>query len=172
MVDVTMLPGIFIKQLKRFPDERGSFTEILRSDWKDLVGEDVTVQANLSVSYPGIVRAWHKHERGQVDYFVVIKGAMKICAFDDDTEELDEIISSGEDLQVVRIPGQFWHGTKVVGNETAYVVYMVNRLYDYRNPDERRRSWDDPKLIPRLVNGKPDDPRAGKPWDWFLSPNK
>jgi len=167
-----MLPGIVVRQLKRFHDERGSFTEILRSDWKDLVGDDIIVQANLSVSYPGIVRAWHKHEKGQVDYFVVVKGALKICAFDDETKELDEIVSSGENLQVVRIPGQFWHGTKVVGDETSILVYLVNRLYDYKNPDELRRPWNDPSLVPRLINGKSDDPRLGKPWDWFLSPHK
>jgi len=167
-----MLTGIIVRQLKRFHDERGSFTEILRSDWKDLVGDDTTVQVNLSVSYPGIVRAWHKHEKGQVDYFVVIKGTLKICAFDDETKELDEIVSSGENLQVVRIPGQFWHGTKVVGDETSILVYLVNRLYDYKKPDELRRPWNDPSLVPRFINGKSDDPRLGKPWDWFLSPHK
>ena len=50
----------------------------------------------MSVSYPGMVRAWHKHERGQVDHFLAVRGAMKICAYDDETRELDEIISAGD----------------------------------------------------------------------------
>jgi len=58
------LPGVKLVDVTRFPDERGIFTEIMRSDWKELLGEDSIVQANLSVTYPGIVRAWHKHERG------------------------------------------------------------------------------------------------------------
>ncbi|WP_276623919.1 dTDP-4-dehydrorhamnose 3,5-epimerase family protein [Methermicoccus shengliensis] len=74
-----MLPGIVIKPLKRFADERGFFTEIMRKDWEDIFQDEI-VQANLSITYPGIVRAWHKHERGQVDYFVCIKGAIKIAA--------------------------------------------------------------------------------------------
>jgi len=167
-----MLAGIVVRQLKRFPDERGSFAEIFRSDWGDLLGEDEIVQANLSITYPGIVRAWHKHERGQMDYFVVTKGALKICAYDDATEELDEIVSTGENMQVVKIPGHYWHGFKVIGNEPVFLVYFVNRLYDSRNPDELRRAWNDHLIAPKLINGKRDDPRVGKPWDWFHPPHR
>ena len=35
-----MLKGIKIKPLKRHFDERGSFTEIMRIDWKDILDED------------------------------------------------------------------------------------------------------------------------------------
>ena len=167
-----MLAGITIKPLKRMPDERGSFTEILRMDWKDLIGEDAINQANLSLSYPGMVRAWHKHERGQIDYFVVVKGALKICAYDDVTKELAEVISTGDNLQVVKVPGHYWHGFKVVGNETAMLIYFVNKLYDYTKPDELRTAWNDPSIIPQVINGKKEDPRVGKPWDWLLPPHK
>jgi dTDP-4-dehydrorhamnose 3,5-epimerase len=166
-----MLPGIMIKPLKRNVDERGFFSELIRLDWKDILGEDGIVQANLSITYPGIIRAWHKHERGQVDYFIVLKGALKICAFDDNTKELDEIISTGENLQVVRIPGKYWHGFKVIGYEPAMLIYFVNKLYDYNNPDEIRRPWND-LIIPESINGNVDDHRVGKPWDWMWLPHK
>ncbi|MDM7912676.1 MAG: dTDP-4-dehydrorhamnose 3,5-epimerase family protein, partial [Methanotrichaceae archaeon] len=148
-----MLPGIVVKPLRRFADERGFFTEIMRSDWDDTFQDEVH-QANMSVSYPGIVRAWHKHERGQIDHFLVVKGALKICAYDDDTRELDEIVSTGENPQVVRMPGHYWHGFRVVGNEPATLVYFVNRLYDYKNPDEVRRPWNDSNIVPKLINGR------------------
>lgn len=172
-----MLPGIRIYELKRFPDERGFFAEIMREDWKDFFGEDKVVQVNLSMSYPGIVRAWHRHLRGQVDYFVVVKGAMKICAYDDDKNsqtygELTEIISTAEKLQVVRIPGRYWHGTKTIGVEPSLLIYFVTRLYDYSNPDEERRPWNDPTIIPKTINGKTSDPRVGKIWDWNYPPHK
>jgi len=166
-----MLPGIMIKPLKRNVDERGFFSELIRLDWKDILGEDEIVQANLSITYPGIIRAWHKHEKGQVDYFIVIKGALKICAFDDNTKELDEIISTGENLQVVRIPGKYWHGFKVIGYEPAMLIYFVNKLYDYNNPDEIRRPWND-LIVPKSINGNINDPRVGKPWDWLAFPHK
>ena len=167
-----MLAGIVIRPLKRLPDERGFFTETFRKDWKDLLCGDKVEQVNLSTTYPGIVRAWHKHERGQVDYFVVLRGALKICAYDDVTEELDEIISTGENIQVVRIPGSYWHGYRVVGGETASLIYFVNKLYDYKNPDELRRPWNDPDIVPKLINGKRDDSRVGRPWDWFFLPHQ
>ncbi len=166
-----MLPGIIIKPLKRLYDERGSFTEVMRRDWPDIFSEEI-VQANMSISYPGIVRAWHRHERGQVDCFLVVKGALKICAFDDESAELAEIVCIGESPQIVKMPGHYWHGFGVVGNEPATLVYFVNRLYDYREPDEVRRPWDDPAIIPKLINGKKGDSRCGRPWDWFFPPHK
>jgi len=54
----------------------------------------------------------------------------------------------------------------VIGSEPATLVYFVNLLYDYSSPDEIRRPWDDPAIIPSSINGQKDD-RCGKPWDWF-----
>jgi len=167
-----MLKGITLKPLKRACDERGCFTEIMRQDWKDLLDQDQPVQTNFSITYPGIIRAWHRHNRKQVDYFIALKGALKICAYDEETKELDELISTGLDLQVLRMPGHYWHGYKAVGNETAVLIYFTSKLYDYASPDEERRPWNDPKIVPKLINGKKDDPRTGKPWDWNLPPYK
>ena len=167
-----MLEGIQIKPLKRRSDERGLFVELMRKDWKELFKEDDILQANLSVSYSGIIRAWHRHLRGQVDYFIALKGVIKICAYNKEIGELDEIISTGNDLQIIRIPGKYWHGFKVVSNEAAWLLYFVNKLYDYEKPDEERRPWNDPTIIPKSVNGKTDDSRVGKPWDWNYPPHK
>jgi len=164
-----VLPGIKIKTLNTFPDERGSFTEIFREDWSDVIEpEDKILQANLSYSYPGMIRAWHRHHRGQVDYFITVKGAIKICAYDDVDDsstkgQLDEIISSSQRLQCVRIPGFYYHGFKSVGHEPAMVVYLTTRLYDYKNPDEERRTWNDPTII---------NPRTNQPFDWNSLPHK
>ena len=53
----------------------------------------------------------------------------------------------------------------------AYLIYFVNKLYDYADPDEKRRLWNDPKVALMDINGRKDDPRVGKPWDW-LYPEK
>jgi len=167
-----MLTGITIKPLKRLPDERGTFTEVFRTDWKDLLGEDQINQSNLSTTYPGIIRAWHRHLKGQTDYFIAISGAIKICAYDEKTKELDEIISTEQNLQIARIPGHYWHGFKTLGNKNAMLLYFTTKLYDTTKPDEERRSWNDQTLVPKTINGKKDDPRNGKPWDWNQPPNK
>lgn len=157
-----MLPGVKVQDLKKNVDERGFFAEIIRQDWRDLVEEDSLVQTNLSYSYPGVIRAWHRHSRGQVDYFIVLQGSMKICAYDDHQGsptkgQIDEIIASGEKLQVVRVPGHYWHGTKTIGDKASLTSYSVNRLYDLKNPDEERRPWNDPTII---------DARTSKAYDW------
>jgi len=167
-----MLNGIIIKPIKRLSDERGFFTEVMRRDWKDLFGNDSIVQANFSFTYPNVIRAWHRHQKGQTDYFIALKGAIKICAFDEKTEELNQIVSSGQNLQAVRIPGHYWHGFKALGNEPAMLLYFTTKLYDYDNPDEERRPWNDQAVIPKSINGKKDDLRAGKPWDWNYLPHK
>ena len=158
-----MLEGVRIYELKKIPDERGFFAELLRKDWKDLLGDEWIVQANLSYSYPGVIRAWHRHLRGQIDYFIVLQGAMRICAYDEKTGQLDEIVASEHKLQIVRIPGHYWHGTKTIGNKPSLTLYFVTRLYDYSDPDEERRPWNDPTII---------DPRTGKPYDWNKPPHK
>jgi dTDP-4-dehydrorhamnose 3,5-epimerase len=167
-----MLKGIIVKPLKRINDERGSFTELIREDWKDVLGKDLLVQSNFSTTYPQMIRAWHRHVRGQTDYFIVLRGAVKICAYDEKTKELDEIVSTGQDPQLVRVPGNYWHGFQVVGNEAVSLIYFTTMLYNYRDPDEERRPWNDQKIMPRSINGKKDDPRTGKPWDWNYPPYK
>ena len=163
-----MLPGVKIYDLKKNIDERGFFAEIFRDDWRELLLEDKIVQTNLSFSYPGMIRAWHRHNRGQVDYFIVLEGSMKICAYDDKQGspthgQLDELVTGGERLQVVRIPGHFWHGTKTIGDKASLTVYCVNRLYDAKNPDEDRRPWDDPSIL---------DPKTAGAFDWNKPPHK
>ena len=162
------LPGVRVLELSRFVDDRGFFMEVWRSDWQDLLGEDTIVQANLSMTFPDVVRAWHRHIRGQVDYFFVVRGALKICAYDD-TEgsptrgQLVEIVAHGETPCLVRIPGHYWHGIRALGSEPAWLIYFVTRLYDPTNPDEQRRPWNDPQIR---------DPRTGEPYDWFRPPHR
>jgi len=158
-----LLEGVKIYELKKFPDERGFFAELLRRDWKEILGDEWMVQANLSFSYPGVIRAWHRHLRGQTDYFIVLQGAMRICAYDEKTGQLDEIVASEHKLQIVRIPGHYWHGTKTIGNKPSLTLYFVTRLYDYKDPDEERRPWNDQSII---------DPRTQKPYDWNKPPHK
>lgn len=157
-----MLPGVKVYNFKKNSDDRGFFLELFRVDRKDFIGGDEIAQVNFSMSYPGVIRAWHRHSRGQIDYICAIKGILKVCAYDDregskTKEQLDEIILDSKKPQMVRIPGFYWHGTKGIGGKPTLVIYLVTKLYDYENPDEERRKWNDPLII---------DPRTNKPYDW------
>jgi len=163
-----MLPGIRIRDINKIVDERGYFAEIMREDWTDLIGDDRICQFNVSSSFPGTIRAWHRHARGQVDYLIALKGMMKICAYDDTEGSptrggLTEIIATDEKSQVVRVPGHYWHGTRTLGDERSLTLYLVTSLYDPENPDELRRPWNDAKII---------DPTTSKPFDWNKSSNR
>jgi dTDP-4-dehydrorhamnose 3,5-epimerase len=156
------LDGILVMDIKKNPDERGFFVETARKDWLDLFGEKWIAQANLSQSYPGIIRAWHRHARGQVDYFMVLQGAMKIVAYDENKKSntygrIVELVTSEDRLQIVKVPGHYWHGTKTLGDRPSLTMYFVNNLYDYISPDEERRPWNDSSII---------DPKTKEPYDW------
>jgi dTDP-4-dehydrorhamnose 3,5-epimerase len=152
-----LLKGMKILDLKKHIDERGFFCELLREDWDDLTKGDKIVQISLSMSHPGVVRAWHRHLRGQIDYIVVIKGAVKVCAFDEETGELSEVVLRGDKLQILRIDGKHWHGTKNIGDGPSLTLYATTKLYDYQKPDEERLPPNTEKII---------DPRTRKSYKW------
>jgi len=152
-----MLPGVRIYNFKRNIDERGFFIEILRTDWKDFIEDDKIVQINLSFSHYGIIRAWHRHLRGQVDYVTVVKGKIKLCIYDGRKEsstygELNEFIISDKEPRIIRVPGLYWHGTKCLDAEGSLVIYCMNRLYDYENPDEERIASNSKIIMNRYTN--------------------
>jgi dTDP-4-dehydrorhamnose 3,5-epimerase len=88
---------------------------------------------------------------------------MMICKAPTPEAGIEEIVASEEKLQVVRIPGHYWHGTKTLGNKSSLTVYFVNRLYNVTKPDEERRPWNDPSII---------DTRNSRPYDWNKPPHK
>lgn len=156
------LDGIRSCEITKHVDDRGFFAEILRQDWIEFLGDDQIVQTALSQSEPGIIRAWHRHVRGQIDYIVVLNGTVKIAAYDDregslTKEKIVEITVSGNDLKIVRIPGYYWHGTKNAGSQSSTTIYFFTKLYDYANPDEERRQWDDKTIT---------DPQTLIPYKW------
>ena len=154
--------GVQVLRPKINFDERGFVSEIFRNDWEGFFDNNKPNQINISKSKPGVVRAWHRHLRKQVDFFTVIKGTVKICVYDNDSKSntfgtLVEIITNEKKLEIVKVPGHYWHGTKTIGSEESYTVYFINNLYDYENPDEERIPWDDSNII---------DPRTTQPYDW------
>ena len=154
--------GVKVFSPKINNDERGFVSEIFRSNWSEFFGNDYPKQINISKSKPGVIRAWHRHKNNQIDFFTVLKGKMKICVYDDNKKsstfgKLVEIIADENNLQIIKVPGHFWHGTKTIGLESSYTIYFINNLYNYENPDEERMPWNDQSVI---------DPITKKPYDW------
>jgi len=136
-----MIDGVEVRDLQVSADERGHLVEVFREDWE--LYDPEPAMSYYSMSYPGVVRAWHRHRRGQVDHFVCPKGRIKVGVYDDregspTREELNTFVVGEHNQQVVRIPGDCWHGFKTIGDEPAFLINFPTKLYDYDNPDEER----------------------------------
>ena len=136
-----MIDGVETHELQVNADERGHLVEVFREDWE--LYDPAPAMSYYSMSYPGVVRAWHKHLRGQVDHFVCPTGRIKVGIYDDRDDsptqgDLDTFVIGEHDQQVIRIPGDCWHGFKTIGNEPAFLLNFPTKLYDYEDPDEER----------------------------------
>ncbi|CAN5679423.1 dTDP-4-dehydrorhamnose 3,5-epimerase family protein [soil metagenome] len=142
-----MIDGVEIKQLRTFADERGSLTEILRRDDEIFEGFG---QCYFSISYPGVIRGWHYHEK-QTDYFTCVSGMIKVPLYDRRPDspthgEINEFFIGDENRIVVKIPRGVLHGFKNVGLTPCILVNFPTEPYDPKEPDELRVPYDDPSI--------------------------
>jgi dTDP-4-dehydrorhamnose 3,5-epimerase len=132
--------GIARIPLRRYEDERGWFCELRR----DTVLPRPTVQTNVSLSYRGVIRGLHYHERGQDDLFACLQGMARVVVLDRSTGDVftEDI---GEDNPVaLYIPGHHAHGFEALTD--LLFVYHVTEEYDPADPDEHGIPWDDPRV--------------------------
>jgi dTDP-4-dehydrorhamnose 3,5-epimerase len=98
-------------------------------------------QVNFSVQYPGVVKAWHRHEE-QTDFWCCVMGHIKAGVFREEDGELWSIVLGEKRPGVLVIPPPLWHGAATVGMQDALLCYYVTKAYNPLRPDEQRRPWD------------------------------
>ena len=138
-----MIQGVEVKQLTRNADERGFWMEIMRND--DPIFTKFG-QCYVSMNYPGVVRAWHYHQK-QDDFFVVVKGMIKVGLYDmregsPSRGEVNEFYLGDNNNIVLKIPVGVAHGYKTVGVEPSLLVNFPSEMYNREEPDEHRLPWD------------------------------
>ncbi|ELZ31371.1 spore coat polysaccharide synthesis SpsK [Halogeometricum pallidum JCM 14848] len=146
---MTRIHDVEVRDLQVNADERGHLVELFREDWE--LFDPKPAMSYYSMTYPGITRAWHRHNRGQIDYFTCPKGRIKIGIYDDredspTQDEVNTLVISEHNQQVVRIPGECWHGFKALGDKPAFLVNMPTNIYNYEDPDEERLPYDTEKI--------------------------
>ena len=152
-----LIIGVEVEKLEKHADERGSLCEIVRTDWSAF---EKFAMAYFSVTYQGVVRAWHRHPRTkQKDLFCVLQGTAKVVVYDQREDSptkgaINEFVIGEDNLVLLKIPGECWHGFKAVGIRPVVLVNFPTELYDYKNPDEERLPPDTDKI----------------PYDWKPSP--
>jgi len=132
--------GIVRIPLRRFEDERGWFCELRR----DGVLPRPTVQTNVSLSYRGVIRGLHYHERGQDDLFACLQGMARVVVLDRSTGDVFTEDIGDDNPVALYIPGHHAHGFEALTD--LLFVYHVTEEYDPADPDEHGIPWDDPRV--------------------------
>jgi len=137
-----MIEGVAVKQLARHADQRGYLMELLRSD--DPIFSKFG-QCYVSMNYPGVVRAWHWHEK-QDDFFVVVRGMIRVGLYDQregsaTQGEVNDFYLGENNTILVKIPVGVVHGYKTIGMEPSLLINFPSEAYDPNEPDEYRLPW-------------------------------
>ena len=128
-----VLPTLEIINLNSFQDGRGFSVFDMFPDVKKLE----ELQVNMSMLYPGVIKAFHRH-MVQTDRWIIIRGAARVITVAEDIPEIHHL--TDRKPQMLIIPPKVWHGLKAVGTEPCTLLYLLDRKY---NPqDEIRTPWD------------------------------
>lgn len=107
-------------------DERGSFTEILKSADRG--------QVSINISKPGITKGNHWHHTKN-EKFVVVSGKGLIQFRKHGEEEIIEYHVSGEKLEVVDIPTGYTHTIINEGDTDLVTLMWCNECFNPDKPD-------------------------------------
>ncbi len=116
----------FSYPLKMNIDERGSFTEFLKSPDRG--------QVSINISKPGITKGQHWHHTKN-EKFLVVSGRGVIRFRKIDEEKVYEYFVSGDKLEVVDIPVGYTHNIENLGETDMVTVMWVNEVFDPEHPD-------------------------------------
>ena len=116
-----------IYDLQMIKDERGSFTEVLKTADSG--------QFSVNVSKPGITKGEHWHN-SKWEIFVVVSGHGLIQERDIRTKEVIEFEVSGDKLQAVQmLPGYTHNIINLSETENLVTLMWANESFDKENPD-------------------------------------
>ena len=116
----------FSYPLKMNCDERGSFTEIIRTAERG--------QFSVNVAKPGITKGNHWHHTKN-EKFLVVSGKGVIRFRKPDCSEVLEYFVSGEKLEVVDIPVGYTHNIENIGESDLVTFMWCNECFDPEHPD-------------------------------------
>jgi UDP-2-acetamido-2,6-beta-L-arabino-hexul-4-ose reductase len=116
----------FAYPLLSHKDQRGSFTEILKT-----VGQG---QISVNISRPGITKGNHYH-MSKNEKYLVVSGLCEIKFRKVGAENVITYKCGGDDLKVVDIPPGYTHSITNVGKDDSITLMWANECYDPNIPD-------------------------------------
>lgn len=113
--------------LKMNIDDRGSFTELLRSE--------KCGQVSVNISKPGITKGQHWHNT-KWEFFIVVSGHGLVQQRKVGTDEVVEFEVSGDKIQAVHaLPGYTHNIINLSKTENLVTVIWANEAFDPNKPD-------------------------------------
>ena len=116
----------FSYPLKMNRDDRGSFTEFIRTPDRG--------QVSINISKPGITKGNHWHHTKN-EKFLVVSGVGVIRFRKIGSDEIIEYPVSGDKLVVVDIPTGYTHEISNTGINDLVTIMWCNEVYDPERPD-------------------------------------
>ncbi|MBO4251033.1 MAG: capsular polysaccharide biosynthesis protein CapF [Clostridia bacterium] len=108
-------------------DERGSFTELLKTE--------KCGQVSVNISKPGITKGQHWHN-SKWEFFIVVKGQALIQERKIGTEEVLEFRVSGDNITAVHmLPGYTHNIINLSDTEELVTIMWANEKFDKEKPD-------------------------------------
>lgn len=113
--------------LKMNIDDRGSFTEMLRSE--------KCGQVSINISKPGVTKGQHWHNT-KWEFFIVVSGHGLIQQRKYGTDEVIEFEVSGEKIEAIHmLPGYTHNIINLSETENLVTVMWANEIFDPNRPD-------------------------------------
>lgn len=116
----------FAYDLTMHRDERGSFTEIIRTADRG--------QVSVNISEPGITKGNHWHHTKNEKFLVVSGTGVIRFRLVGDTDVIEYHVS-GEQLRVVDIPTGYTHNIENLGDTEMVTLMWANEAFDPERPD-------------------------------------
>ncbi len=123
------LPGVIVKPIKRFTDDRGWLMELFRND--ELPDGFDPAMGYISMTKPGVARGPHEHEH-QTDGFVFLDGEYEVYLWENRTGQGDAKMTlqvGRENPAAVFVPPGVVHAYRNVGESDAFVLNFPDKLY-------------------------------------------
>ncbi len=116
----------FAYDLAMKTDERGSFTEFIKSDGCG--------QMSVNVIKPGVIKGQHWHHTKN-EKFLVVHGEGVVRFREIHSSEIIEYPVRGDKLRVVDIPCGYTHNIENLGKEDMVVLMWASECFDPDKPD-------------------------------------
>lgn len=107
-------------------DERGSFTELFRTDERG--------QFSINITRPGITKGEHWHHTKN-EKFIVVSGNGLIRLRRVDSNHILDFYVSGEKIEVVEIPAGYTHNIINTGQTDLITIMWASENFDVKIPD-------------------------------------